>query len=148
MPVRLLGPCFKTGRKCAQQKSADPVHLRGDPAFLDRTSERALRTVPVRRTSGSPAALALKDRSPGRCVTWSSSLDLATDADGETIRSLPASRQSYPSSPRPLGRSAVGRQPQRRGRNARERRHIDPPRQGSPERESADGAGRRSLPLH
>ena len=60
VPVRLLGPCFKTGRKCARQKLADPVYLRGDPAFLDRTNERALRTVPVRRTSGSPAAQALK----------------------------------------------------------------------------------------
>ena len=87
------------------------MHLRGDPAFLDRTNERALWTVPIRRTSGSPAALALKDRSPGRCGMWSSFLDLATDADSETIRSLLASQQSYPPSLRPLGRSAVGRQP-------------------------------------
>ena len=66
------------------------MHLRGDPAFLDRTSERALRTVPVRRTSGSPAAPAPGSGDPSRHGTWSSFLDLAADTDGETIRSLPA----------------------------------------------------------
>ena len=69
---------------------ADPVHLRGDPAFLDRTNERALRTVPVRRTSGSPVAPAPRSEDLSRRGTWSSFLDLAADADGETIRSPPA----------------------------------------------------------
>ena len=59
---------FQDGSKRRPAKWADPVRLRGDPAFLDRTSKRALSAVPVCRTSGSPAAPATK-RSEDRAGT-------------------------------------------------------------------------------
>lgn len=113
---------------------ANPVHLRGDPAFLDRTSERALRTVPVRRTSGSPAAPASRPegREQARNVVF---FPRPCDRCG---------RRDYTFSPGPKTRRAtclrrVQSADQRSVANPRgtgEMRatggRIDPPRQGSP----------------
>ena len=147
MPVRLLGPCFKTGRKCARQKLADPVHLRGDPAFLDRTNERALRTVPVRRTSGSPAALALKTRSRAdaerghlsstlRPMQTARLYVLCWQASRATrLRRVHSADQRSVANPRGAGEMRV--------RDGTSTHPVRVPRRGS-----ADVAGRRHLPLH
>lgn len=115
---------------------ANPVHLRGDPAFLDRTSERALRTVPVRRTSGSPAAPAPRAREGSEQVRNVVIFPRPCDRCG---------RRDYTFSPSPEGpgelpafaasnRPISGRlpTPEATGEMRATGGCIDPSRQGSP----------------
>jgi len=124
------------------------VRLRGDPAFLDRTGERALRTVPVRRASGSPAAPAPSPEGRAGAATVSTFLDLVTHAkrpDCTFSRGPKTGRATC------LGRVQWANQrsvvnPRDAGEMRATGGCFDPSRQGS-RGESADGAGRRSLTL-
>ena len=54
--VRLLGPCFKTGRTGCRQKSRRPCAARGRSRGAHARSRGALRTVPPGRQTSGPEA--------------------------------------------------------------------------------------------
>ena len=130
-------------------KLADPVHLRGEPAFLDRTGKRALRTVPVCRTSGSPVAPALKisqDQAGAARVHLSSTLQ--PSSYGETIRShaRPKTSASYLSSPPLNGQQRSVANPRGTGEMRVKGGCIVPSRRVPPKRVRRPGRGADTSP--
>ena len=96
------------------------MRLRDDPAFLDRTGARALSTVPVRRTSGSPAAPAPRSEDRAGTARGHLSSTMQPVRNGKTIRSLARrNERELPAFAAHNQPATVGRQPRRHGRNAR-----------------------------
>ena len=113
---------------------ADPMRLRDDPAFLDRTSERALRTVPVRRTSGSPAAPAPgpKARQARTTVNFPRPCDRCGRQDCTFSFKFEDCKRATCLRRVQSAESTVGRRPQKHRRNARDGRLHRPIPPGFP----------------